>query len=174
MESRQMSHDDNRITMQERITRMLDSAQASIDRTYPQAQDDADAVGWREHNGKYSNGRGSSELTSVESAAERLLKNGDFAAKWLNDVSKITRQLFYLASMAERHWPKLRPGDEIDGVTIGERGNAVENCAHCGDPVSAGRLPSGHTAIIRIDGRPFHRNTCYAKMWRENRINESA
>lgn len=61
--------------------------------------------------------------------------------------------LYRLADDAARYWPPPpRKGDRAGTVTVGERGNSVETCRLCGDPVAGGRADP----IGRIDNEPYH------------------
>ena len=55
------------------------------------------------------------------------------------------------------YWPTLAKGDTIAGVTVGARGNLVEECGLCGNPVVGG----AQDPIRRIDGQAFHRSPCW-------------
>lgn len=171
-----MSNSDNRMNRQERIEDLLTSAMRSISRAIPWAQDDAKAIGYKTSHGRYQSTRATSESSQVEASAERLLHGLDFAGRWLREVEEAAKQLHVLANMAEAHWPpRPKTGEKIGDVVVGARGNDVEICHFCQEPVPEGRLPSGHSTIIRIDGNPYHRATCYRRIWREQRgIKESA
>lgn len=61
--------------------------------------------------------------------------------------------LYRLADNGRRNWPPPpKKGDRAGEVTVGERGNQVETCAGCGDPIGGGRADP----LKRIDDDPFH------------------
>lgn len=69
----------------------------------------------------------------------------------IHDV-ELTR-LHQLANRARHLWPPPpKKGAREGGVTVGERGNDIETCAGCAQPVLGGRADP----LKRIDGDPFH------------------
>jgi len=50
---------------------------------------------------------------------------------------------------------------QAEKESLQKRQNAVELCAMCGLPA-----PEVH----RVDGKPYHANTCYFVLWRANRV----
>lgn len=66
---------------------------------------------------------------------------------------QVRRDLYRLADMAALHWPPPpKKGDKAGTVTVGERGNTVELCKLCQEPVLGGH----HDPCARIDGDPYH------------------
>lgn len=72
--------------------------------------------------------------------------------------------LYRLADLALAYWPPPpKRGDRAGMVTVGERGNSVESCGLCGDPVVGGRADP----IRRIDGQAFHGKSCWFTVTRQ-------
>lgn len=77
---------------------------------------------------------------------------------WPDHANRTTQRLHYLAESARTHWPEPpRRGEKISGVSVGERGNDVETCGLCQNPVMGGR----GDPIRRIDGEAFHKSPCW-------------
>lgn len=69
-----------------------------------------------------------------------------------------------LADAAARSWPApARTGHNVDGVTVGARGNQTEICALCELPVAGGH----GDPIRRIDGQPYHGRSCWFTVHRQ-------
>lgn len=185
-------------TMRDRTEMRLDTSSTVILSRYSQAEDDARCVGYRERNGRYSGSANEVTIAAAvadgkamkaavgkapkrrdrfsgsptEDAALRLIEDGDFASRWLNDVQNATRELERLGNQALRHWPdQLKPGDVFAGIKVGARSNTVEVCDHCREPIPPGLLPNNRPTVIRVNGKPLHRNTCYFQMRRANSAN---
>lgn len=77
------------------------------------------------------------------------------------------QRLWRLADRALAWWPdEPKHGDTVAGVTIGARGNTVELCGLCLEPVAGGH----GDPIRRIDGQPFHGKSCYYTVWRQRKV----
>lgn len=80
-------------------------------------------------------------------------------------------RLYNLANNALAWWPhdKVKPGQVVNGVTVGERGNDVEVCGLCKQPAPSGRDDNGQALLRRINGQAFHAagKGCYWKVWRD-------
>jgi hypothetical protein len=79
----------------------------------------------------------------------------------------ITR-IIGLANKAALWWPTQPPtrGTRVGTVTVGERGNQVEQCGLCGDTVAGGH----GDPIRRIDGQAFHGKSCWFTVMRSRRV----
>lgn len=183
-------NDSSPYTQRQWIEAVLNAARDHILDAYDDAVEDAQSVGYPQRHGRYSPkvstgltmvvGTDPTDIYQVEAvpaspvelAFERMRR--DPATKWLKDVRKAVRALMYLGAVAQRRWPPpVTPGVTVDGVTVGKRGNVVEICAHCKEPVPAMRMPNGKPSIIRVNGLPYHRNTCYHRLYRERRANSA-
>lgn len=134
------------------VTRILNS--------WPAALNDANARGYPTRLGDPGD-RG--ESTSVEVAA---LARSD-AREWLKDLDRTLSGVVVLANHAALLWPPpARPGVIVAGVTVGRRGNNVETCGLCGDPVSGGHADP----IRRIDGQAFHGKRCWFTVARQRTL----
>jgi hypothetical protein len=68
------------------------------------------------------------------------------------------QRLFRLADDSYRWWlARPKAGSRLAGVTVGERGNDVEVCGLCTEPVAGG----ASDPIRRIDGQAFHKSPCW-------------
>lgn len=82
---------------------------------------------------------------------------------WPKNVMRLFHRLYDLANEGKREWPPTpRKGDNIDGIVVGQKSITIEMCAGCGEQVFGGAADP----IVRIDGKPYHKTTCY---WREKR-----
>jgi hypothetical protein len=77
---------------------------------------------------------------------------------WPKNVEVLIEWIHNLANTARVEWPPTpKPGDTIDGVTVGRKANPVETCTECGGVIGA----NAADPLARIDGKPYHRNPCY-------------
>lgn len=82
------------------------------------------------------------------------------------DREKVARSVIDLGNRAHAWWPPPpKSGQLVEGVTVGQRGNLVETCALCQDPVAGGH----QDPIRRIDGAPFHAKSCFYTVWRHRK-----
>jgi hypothetical protein len=84
--------------------------------------------------------------------------------------------LYRLADAGSKWWPPPpKKGDTVRGVTVGQRGNQVEDCGLCGEPAPGGKNDAGQLLVRRIDGVPYHniavtkQGACYWLVWRQRR-----
>ena len=85
---------------------------------------------------------------------------------WPKNVMKLFQRLYDLANEAMSEWPATpRKGQTIDGIVIGQKSSSIEMCVHCGESVFGGAADP----IVRIDGKPYHKSTCYHKARRQLR-----
>lgn len=86
--------------------------------------------------------------------ADDLIDFDPASANYCRDVFGLYR----LADSGVKFWPPpARKGDQAGTVTVGERGNSVELCKLCGEPVAGGRADP----IRRIDGDAYHGKSCW-------------
>lgn len=107
-------------------------------------------------------------------AVRRLLHPAveELIAGWPGE-HEVVDALHQLADLAGLWWPKdPKVGQRVGGVTVGRRGNDVEVCALCKEPVVTGRSVSGQPLTRRIDGEPYHNlaegshGACWWQVWR--------
>lgn len=85
------------------------------------------------------------------------------------DYNRITLRLHRLAEQAWYYWPDPpRQGQQVCGVTVGQRGNTVDNCELCNEPAPGGRdINTGKTLnVTDKDGRTLHRQCWYTLLVR--------
>lgn len=88
----------------------------------------------------------------------------NYLATWPSDAEKNINRIINLANKALAWWPPPpKPGQTANGITVGQRGNTVENCALCDEPAPSGRHPAtGKTLnVTDKDGRTLHRHCWY-------------
>lgn len=100
--------------------------------------------------GTNSGGGGSSRTEAL--AINRSDDPGDQAAEWITDLTKAMTQLRTLRARINNVLPNPKAADKMRG-----RVNTVDICAECGLPAPE---------VKRIDGEPYHKNTCYFRRWR--------
>jgi hypothetical protein len=123
-----------------------------ITTSWPHAEADRDARGWNTAI-DYNTPHGS-ETTSVEAAALVHCR----ASIWLADARRWADRAIIIANQAMFLWPPLAAkGDTVAGITVGQRGNNIEVCGLCAQPVSGGH----NDPIRRINGLPFHGKSCW-------------
>lgn len=74
------------------------------------------------------------------------------------NFDKLLSRIHGLANTARNEWPTTpKVGQVVDGVKVGQRNDSTEVCAECG------KVALGNAAdpIVRIDGKPYHRQPCY-------------
>lgn len=103
---------------------------------------------------------GSNACKAMHDALEALMIAPDRQAwRW---AERTTARLRHLARLAFRWEPPPKQGETVGGVTVGARGNLVEDCTACGMPAPTGRDEHGRPLVRRrgSDGAIFH-TSCY-------------
>jgi hypothetical protein len=169
----------------------LDAAHNAVRRiceTWPVALDAARSFG------QESIGENVGSSSKVANPTMHAGLQTDVAAKWIRDVRNVIRapdpmashlhrvvdalvqhwpsgtthfldSLVALANRGVREWPpQPRFGEVVDGVKVGSRGDQLEYCTECRQPVTG----DAADPISRIDGKPFHRKPCYQTVWQRN------
>jgi hypothetical protein len=97
----------------------------------------------------------------------------NIADVWLAKTGQLRKDLWHQADMALKHWPPSpKPGDKIDGITIGTRTNQAELCWQCDQPATSGRDAAGRLLVRRVPlagggTATLHTAGCYDKAWRK-------
>lgn len=105
---------------------------------------------------------GSSELTLVEATAIGTGTDpGLRATTWLANLEAFISQ----AQTLEDELKKLLPLSNDQKEKLQQRQNTVELCTKCNLPAPK---------VRRIDGQPYHADTCYYQVWRANRRTDPA
>lgn len=83
---------------------------------------------------------------------ERMLR------QWMPQTEQTIRRTITLANKAQLWWPPTPvKGATIQGVSVGQRGNDVQICAYCDEPVAGG----AQDPLRRIDDDVFHKSPCW-------------
>lgn len=99
---------------------------------------------------------GSGDTTLVEAQALATIGPGEKATEWLAHLAE------FIAHGRTLHddMKKLLPMTDAEKRRAQQRHNTVEVCTKCGLPADK---------VRRIDGEPFHADSCYYRVWRANR-----
>lgn len=86
-----------------------------------------------------------------------------------NDLAQRSRRwttqlqvLIHLTRQLQGQAAKLLPLNDDEVAEARARKNTTEACAGCPEPIVDGE-------IKRIDGKPYHKNSCYFREWRARR-----
>jgi hypothetical protein len=105
-------------------------------------------------------GGGNGENTLVEAQALATIGPGEQANDWLAHWSETVAHLTNTYSDLMR----LLPMTDDEKAKAQQRENTVEVCTDCGDPAPK---------VRRINGKPYHADSCYYRRWRAMRKDEA-
>lgn len=109
--------------------------------------------GFTTGSGEPSGGEGAGSV--VEMAAFRPADAGEHAKEWLS----LANEMIGMVRAVERKAWLVLPNTGSERRRAGDRKTTVEQCKGCYKPILDGRLK-------RIDGEPYHKDSCYYRAWR--------
>ena len=96
-----------------------------------------------------------------------IMASADAVDMWPQGFQRTMDVVYDLANEAIRSWPPTpRKGTKIGDVVVGQKSSSIETCEKCQESVFGGALDP----IGRIDGKPYHKHTCY---WQVKRAKAS-